>query len=135
MTKTLFTILLLLLLLQPSLANQRNQKNREPGIENSQALAALFKALAAAKSGSRVEPVRIMHFGDSHIAADILTARIREHFQAEYGNGGTGFIVPRNSMSSRRRGVLSGATDGWVIDGIGGRTEPDRIYGPAGIAL
>jgi lysophospholipase L1-like esterase len=113
----------------------RKKTTSQQGIENPKALAPFFKSLGAAKSGSRVEPVRIMHFGDSHVAADVLTARIREHFQAEFGNGGHGFIVPRNPMSTRRRGVLSGATEGWVIEGIGGRTEADRIYGPAGITL
>ena len=76
-----------------------------------------------------------MHFGDSHVAVDVLTREIRERFQNEFGDGGTGFIVPRNPMTTRRRGVVSGATDGWVIEGIGGRLSADSIYGPAGINL
>lgn len=76
-----------------------------------------------------------MHFGDSHIAADILTAQIRRRFQEEFGDGGAGFLVPRNPMSTRRRGVSSGASPGWVVEGIGGRIASDGIYGPAGIAL
>jgi hypothetical protein len=38
-------------------------------------------------------------------------------------------------MSTRRRGVASGATSGWQIEGIGGRMERDNIYGLAGINL
>src|SRR6185312_11079230 len=104
-------------------------------IENPKALASFFAALKASHSGQRLEPVRIMQFGDSHTAADILTAQIRRRFQSDFGDGGPGFIVPRNPMSTRRRGVSTGASDGWVIEGIGGRTAPDNIYAPAGIAL
>lgn len=105
------------------------------GIENATALKDFFRALAEARSGRRLEPVRIMHFGDSHVAADVLTAQIRRQLQHNFGDGGAGFIVPKNPMSTRRLGVTSGATSGWVIEGIGGRVAPDRIYGPAGIAL
>ena len=131
----------LLLLLSSLLAGQtRNtQPNPRPlpanKIENSPALVNFFRALKATKTGQRLEPVRIMHFGDSHIAADILTGQIRRRFQEDFGDGGAGYIVPRNPMSTRRRGVLSGATSGWAIEGIGGRVAADGIYGPAGIAL
>lgn len=105
------------------------------GIENPGALSNFFKALSDVTSGRRVEPVRIMHFGDSHVAPDVLTAEIRRDLQNEFGDGGAGYLVPRNPMSTRRRGVKSGATPGWEIEGIGGRAERDRIYGPAGISL
>ena len=29
-----------------------------------------------------------MHFGDSHVAADVLTREIRDRFQNEFGDGG-----------------------------------------------
>lgn len=104
-------------------------------IENPKALSTFFNALNEIKSQRRVDPVRIMHFGDSHIAADVLTRQIRERFQNEFGDGGPGFIVPKNPMSTRRRGVSSSATDGWTIAGIGGRSTPGGFYGPAGICL
>lgn len=103
------------------------------GVENPAGLDKFFRALSTVKR--RIEPVRIMHFGDSHTAADILTAEIRRRFQAEFGDGGAGYMVPRNPMSTPRRGVLSGATSGWTIDGIGGRVEVNGIYGLAGIGL
>jgi lysophospholipase L1-like esterase len=103
------------------------------GIENAAGLDKFFRALSTVKR--RIEPVRIMHFGDSHTAADILTAEIRRSFQRDFGDGGAGYMVPRNPMSTPRRGVLSGATSGWVVDGIGGRVEANGIYGLAGIGL
>jgi lysophospholipase L1-like esterase len=103
------------------------------GVDNAAALDKFFAKLATVKR--RIEPVRVMHFGDSHTAADILTAEIRRSFQRDFGDGGAGYMVPRNPMSTPRRGVLSGATSGWAIDGIGGRVEPNGIYGLAGISL
>jgi lysophospholipase L1-like esterase len=103
------------------------------GVENAAALDKFFRSLATVKR--RIEPVRIMHFGDSHTAADILTAQIRNQFQRDFGDGGAGYMVPRNPMSTPRRGVISGATSGWAIDGIGGRVEANGIYGLAGIGL
>ena len=105
------------------------------GIENAAALNNFFQALDAMKSGRRIEPVRIAHFGDSHTAADILTAQIRRKFQADFGDGGPGYIVARNPMSTPRKGVVSGATPGWTVDGIGKGTMNDGSYGLAGISL
>ncbi len=103
------------------------------GIENPEALEHFFKALAAAESGRRLEPVRIAHFGDSHIAADILTRRIRERLQQQFGDGGAGFILPGNPMSTRRQGVSSGVTSGWAVNGLGARALKNGMYCPLGI--
>jgi len=131
-------LLVLTLFALPIAAHQssKNQPQAAPsGVENPTALENFFKALAEANSKQRLEPVRIMHFGDSHVAADVLTREIRERFQNEFGNGGPGFIVPRNPMATRRRGVISGFTEGWAVEGIGGHYSADGIYGPAGINI
>ena len=104
-------------------------------IENPSALANFFAALSQVRSGRKIEPVRVMHFGDSHVAADVLTGEIRRNLQTQFGDGGAGYIVPANPMTTRRRGLSSGATSGWQIEGIGGRSERDNVYGLAGINL
>ena len=38
--------------------------------------------------------INIVHIGDSHIQADLFTAKIRSQFQNVYGNGGFGFTFP-----------------------------------------
>src|SRR5437588_2877447 len=104
------------------------------GLENAAALEKFFGKLSTIKR--RIEPVRIMHFGDSHTAADILTAEIRHDFQRDFGDGGAGYMVPGNpTKSTLRRGVISGATSGWDIDGLGSRAEPNGIYWLAGVSL
>lgn len=110
-------------------------QSQRRGVENAQALSSFFKALDDMKSGRRVEPVRVAHYGDSHIAADILTAEIRRQFQHDFGDGGPGYIITRNPFSTPRRGVKSGATSGWSVDGIGNSPGNDGFYGLAGISL
>jgi len=122
-------------------AQQIHSTTTKPGrklsseIENPAGLESFFQALAAIQAGRQRRPVRVMHFGDSHTAVDILTAEIRQRLQMRFGDGGPGLIVPRNPMSTRRRGVSSGATAGWIIEGIGGRIPADRILAPAGLSL
>src|SRR2546430_8020146 len=127
---TLFTLNILV----PQYVTRADEPPRK-GIENTDALESFFHALTDVRSGRRLEPVRIMHFGDSHTAADVLTAQIRRDLQQNFGDGGTGWIVPKNPMSTRRIGVTTGATSGWMVEGIGGRVAADHIYGPAGIGL
>lgn len=105
------------------------------GIENAAALDKFFRALAATKAGRRIDPVRVMHYGDSHTAADILTAEIRRDLQREFGDGGAGYMIPRNPQSTPRRGVVNGATSGWWIDGVGQKGMYEPFLGLAGLSL
>ncbi|MEO6393101.1 MAG: GDSL-type esterase/lipase family protein [Pyrinomonadaceae bacterium] len=105
------------------------------GIENAANLAPFFRKLDALKRKMVVEPVRIAHFGDSHVAADILTADIRHRFQADFGDGGNGYMIARNPFSTPRRGVTSGTSSGWTINGIGKGAGNDGAYGMAGISM
>ena len=135
--RTLLPVILTLLLLALALAQDapvRNPASRS-AIENPSALAQFFAALNQVRAGLKIEPVRVMHFGDSHVAADVLTGEIRRNLQNQFGDGGPGYLVPSNPMTTRRRGVVSGATSGWQIEGIGGRMEKDNLYGLAGINL
>lgn len=46
--------------------------------------------LEQSKSGK----INVVHIGDSHIQADLFTAKIRNLFQQSYGNAGFGFTFP-----------------------------------------
>ena len=120
------------LVVWPSAPAAQSQRH---GIENTQALGRFFKALDDMKRGRRLEPVRIAHYGDSHTAADILTADIRRKLQGEFGDGGPGYIIAKNPMTTPRKGVTSGATTGWTVDGIGKSAGNDGVYGLAGLSL
>jgi 3-hydroxy-3-methylglutaryl CoA synthase len=87
---------------------QPKNKTLRGGIENPNALRSFFAALNEASAKQRLEPVRIMHFGDSHVAADVLTREIRERFQADFGAGGAGFVVPHQANANLLAQVARG---------------------------
>mgnify|MGYP006210915005 CR=1 FL=1 len=49
-----------------------------------------LKLLQSTKTGK----INIVHIGDSHIQADLMTNFIRKKLQEEFGNAGRGFIFP-----------------------------------------
>ncbi|HEV2914479.1 MAG TPA: SGNH/GDSL hydrolase family protein [Pyrinomonadaceae bacterium] len=62
-------------------------KRAARGIENPAALRSFYEALAAVEHGRRTQPIRIAHYGDSHTAANILTAQVRRNFERDFGGG------------------------------------------------
>ncbi len=61
----------------------RNPKILKPFFEK-------ISKIQLSKSGK----INIVHIGDSHIQADLMTNVIRKKLQSEFGNGGRGFIFP-----------------------------------------
>src|SRR5207253_10701806 len=51
------------------LAPADTAQSQRNGIENTAALNGFFRSLDALKAGRKIEPVRIVHYGDSHTAA------------------------------------------------------------------
>jgi lysophospholipase L1-like esterase len=96
---------------------------------------ALTATLGKSKAGDQSAVTRVVHYGDSHIAADILTGALRRHFADDFGSAGPGYILPGVSGYSRL-GVDSGSSAGWHILGTG---QPDAAadsrLGLAGLAL
>jgi lysophospholipase L1-like esterase len=62
-------------------------------LENPQALTPLFTKLHNLKNGSQ-ENVVLVHIGDSHIQADLLSDVVRSEFQKYFGNAGRGLVFP-----------------------------------------
>lgn len=61
-----------------------------------EALVPFIEALRRTQE-SGTTPVRVLHFGDSHTAADYWTGRIRERLQQRFGNGGPGLLMAGGS--------------------------------------
>lgn len=80
---------------------------------------------------------RIIHYGDSHIAADVLTGDMRKRFQAEFGNGGNGFVLAAKPWNwYARNGVVQTSTSGWKVNGLATATIPqDNSLGLSGISF
>jgi lysophospholipase L1-like esterase len=68
------------------------------GVENAGALRAFYTALSDIREGRRTEPIRIAHYGDSHTAANILTAEVRRNFERDFGDGAQATRQARSSI-------------------------------------
>jgi lysophospholipase L1-like esterase len=91
-----------------------------------------------AMKGTEDEGVaRILHYGDSHIAADLLTGSLRSRLQQRFGDAGTGFVLAGKPWNWYRRGaVTSLASDGWQVEGLGQSTKNrNGQFGLAGISF
>jgi lysophospholipase L1-like esterase len=97
----------------------------------------LMRTLTPMKEGERAAMTRIIHYGDSHVAADWLTGALRNHFQHDFGNGGPGFLLAGKPWPwYRREGIESGSSAGWQVDGLKqAALAEDGKLGLAGLSL
>ncbi len=104
-------------------------------VENAVALVPFFEQLYRHQKGEMPGPLRILHYGDSHTAADEWTGELRNRFQEKFGDGGSGYsFAGRPWNGYRREDVRSGSTRGWHTDGLVGRAG-DGIYGLGGVSM
>lgn len=63
--------------------------------ENQSALSSFFNKLDSLRT-NKISKVNILHIGDSHIQADLMTDKLRYYFQKDsaFGNGGYGLAYP-----------------------------------------
>lgn len=83
-------------------------------------------------------PVRVLHYGDSHTAADYWTSSIRSSLQARFGDGGSGFSHAGSPWRGYRRfGVSGKASVGWQSAGLVGRASlrGDEFQGLGGVSV
>ena len=105
------------------------------GFEQPQAMASFFEKLTVGSSGLAQGPVHILHFGDSHTAADEWTGGMRYFFQQKFGNGGSGYSLAGHPfLGYRRFGTHHGATPGWQTLGLASG-EGDGYFGLGGVGI
>src|SRR5665213_4371258 len=104
-------------------------------VENAAALVPFFEQLYRQQHGELTGPLSVLHYGDSHVAADEWTGDIREHLQMTFGDGGSGYSIAGRPWNTYRRfDVKSGSTRGWHSDGPVSYTG-DGIYGLGGVSM
>lgn len=84
----------------------------------------LFAKLEAANTGK--QPLRIMHYGDSQLEGDRITAYLRNKLQAQFGGTGPGLIAVADivpSFSIER--IIS---DEWIRYSVMGRKDPTQHH-------
>jgi lysophospholipase L1-like esterase len=106
----------------------------DPVIDRPGALVPFFERLYRLSTGDS-PAVHILHFGDSHTAADDWTSGLRDLFQNRFGDGGAGFSLAGIPFKGYRRyDVHGGASKAW--DSAGLRTgEGDGLFGLGGVSI
>jgi len=106
------------------------------GIEGGQNLAPFFASLKALQSSPGSSEVRILHFGDSHTAADIFTNSVRTLFQDRFGDGGAGFSLAGYPFKGYRiHGTRREMSTGWSVLGTYLPDIGDGMVGMGGISM
>ncbi len=68
---------------------------KNSGIYNSAAMEVFFQKLHDLET-NQSRKINIVHIGDSHIQADLMTDMLRQKFQERFSNGGLGLIFPHS---------------------------------------
>jgi len=112
-------------------------RNSAGNLEQPEVLASLFERLyhTGPAEPSTGGAVHILHFGDSHTAADWWTADLRDLFQHRFGNGGSGFSLAGHPFKGyRRTDAPSGGTVLWQSEGLRA-ADRDGYFGLGGISI
>ncbi len=80
-------------------------------------------------------PVRILHFGDSLIASDKITDRVRLRLQERFGSSGRGFLMIRKFNRFQRGHRTGKGSDGWLLDVITQSVLQDHFFGYTGASF
>jgi lysophospholipase L1-like esterase len=112
-------------------------------LDNTAALRRFFEALGQLDDGIAADDVRILQFGDSHTAADMLTGTARRALQARFGDGGRGFVaIGRPWRTYWQDGIHApGMTHDWQSMSLLGKIDHghwvfgDGCYGLGGVCL
>ncbi len=110
---------------------------RPVAIQNGKALGHFHRALSELAAGKR-RRVRVYHFGDSNIAADMWTGYVRNALQERFGDGGAGYLLPPPHGSYHWGGTKVRAGPGFSTrrHGFAKLFGPrDGLWGLAGAAM
>jgi lysophospholipase L1-like esterase len=114
----------------------------DAAMENGGALKHFYEALAKVDAGQSHDDVTVLHFGDSHTAADYETGPLRRALQARFGEGGRGFVAIGEPWKHYvQEGVRCGSSHDWTPErakptkASKGRLVGDGMYGLCGVAI
>lgn len=125
--------------LTPPLSTTLATDDDAPVFEHPERLQRFFEAVGRLRSKEAEDDVRVVHFGDSHVAADLQTGATRRALQAELGDGGRGFVALGAPYKGYiQEGVRAGtmhhfepARGRWKK----GHYDGDGLYGLGGVGI
>lgn len=110
---------------------------RHVPVVNRKSLGSFHAALRQLEEGKRPW-VRVFHFGDSHVAADLWPGTTRRALQQRFGDGGPGYLLPAPHGSAHEGATKVQAGPGFETRRHGFAKlfgPPDRLWGLAGVAM
>jgi len=106
----------------------------ENEIQNTKAIASFLRKLKKKKK-TKTGKINVVHIGDSHIQADMMTGKTRENLQAVFGNAGRGLVFPYNLAKTNGPWNVRFSSDAnWDNHKIVSKVDGSPI-GLSGIAL
>ena len=100
---------------------------------------ALDPFYAALARTLRKEPgaiTRILHYGDSVIAGDLISGTMRRRMQERFGDAGHGFILIANPWEWYfQNDIAHSASDGWSANKLTGPWPDDHVFGLGGVSF
>jgi lysophospholipase L1-like esterase len=94
------------------------------------AMDGLYSALAAAETGTRGRPARVLFYGDSVSATDALPGRLRARLQDVFGDGGPGFLhAVKPHRYNHTEAADRRSSGSWRSWGVSLSHISDHLYG------
>ncbi|MCA9602775.1 MAG: GDSL-type esterase/lipase family protein [Polyangiales bacterium] len=103
-------------------------------IEGKEHLAPFFAALRKSAHKEKGAITRIAHFGDSSVASDEITGKLRQELQMRFGDAGHGFVlVDRGHMPYSHKDIYMRGGHGWELRQLVNNESRDGFYGLGGV--
>jgi lysophospholipase L1-like esterase len=100
------------------------------------ALDPFYASLARALKGEAGAVARILHYGDSVIAGDLISGTMRRRMQERFGDAGHGFILIANPWEWYfQNDIAHTAGDGWSANKLTGPWPDDHMFGLGGVSF
>jgi len=104
-------------------------------IQNESAIQSFFQKLFDLEN-NKTKKVRIVQIGDSHIQADLFTAKMRKQMQAVFGNAGFGFTFPYSVANTNNSAPIRYHASGGSFNAVRNLfADASKPVGLSGIAL
>jgi hypothetical protein len=105
-------------------------------VDSSGAMSAFYKQLGRTIRGEPHAITRVLHYGDSVVASDLISGTMRRRMQEKFGDSGHGFILIANPWQwYYHNDVGHRASEGWSMSRITGPLAKDGMYGLGGVSF
>jgi lysophospholipase L1-like esterase len=106
------------------------------GAGGAHALDPFYASLARTLRKEAGAVTRILHYGDSVIAGDLISGTMRRRMQERFGDAGHGFILIANPWEWYfQNDIAHSASDGWSANKLTGPWPDDHVFGLGGVSF